>query len=147
MLKTTFVIALIGLVLTLVGCQNTVSDAKIVYMDVAKAKERLSKESARKDIAVLDARSKAEYDAGHIPGAVYMTPAALPVAEGKTGSGEVVLVDKDLILIYGSDAGSQLPRAMAKRLLLLSYDDVYVLQGGMREWVRLGGTVSNAAGQ
>lgn len=147
MLKTTFVIALIGFVLTLVGCQNTVSDAKIVYMDVAKAKERLSKESARKDIAVLDARSKAEYDSGHIPGAVYMTPAALPVAEGKIGSGEVVLVDKDLILIYGSDAGSQLPRAMAKRLLLLSYDDVYVLQGGMREWVRLGGTVSNAAGQ
>lgn len=147
MLKTTLLIAGFAIASVLFGCQKETSDAKIAYMDVAKAKDRLSKESARKDIAVLDARSKADYDAGHIPGAVYMTPAALPVAEGKVGSGEVALIDKDLILIYGSDAGSQLPRAMAKRLHMLSYDDVYVLQGGIREWIRLGGEVTKPVGQ
>lgn len=129
------------------GCGNTVSDAKIEYMDVAKAKSRLAKESARKDIAVLDARSRDEYDTSHLPGAVFMTPADLPTQNGKTGPGEAVLQDKDLILIYGTDAGSQLPRAMAKRLLMLDYSDVYILQGGYREWTRLGGTITGAAGQ
>ncbi len=147
MLKTILVGSMIACGALVVGCQNTVSDAKIAYMDVAKAKSRLAKESDRKDIAVLDARSRADYDAGHIPGAIYMTASALPVKEGTTGSGELALADKDLILVYGSDAGSQLPRVMAKRLLMLSYDDVYVLQGGMREWIRLGGDVTQQAGQ
>lgn len=47
------------------------------------------------------------------------------------------------IVVYGDDPGSPIARAMAKRLIASNYDNVFILEGGIMEWVRQGGATQS----
>lgn len=86
---------------------------------------------------LVDPRSEQEFSAGHIPGAMNVPLNELPLKSGKISP----YSEFDRIVVYGTNPDSVPARGVAKRFMANSYSDVYVLTGGLKEWVAQGGTV------
>ncbi len=117
-------------------------------------RQRLAAEPA----LVIDERPRAEYEAGHIPGAVHLPTflrliggtdprslgavrrqwAALYAAVGVTPDTTVVLYDKGL--------SNRAPRGLFI-LRYLGHPRAYVLHGGFPDWVEAGGPVARGRGE
>ena len=143
------VMVLCGLVLVfagaggLGGCSGK-TDLSIQYWQANQAIAKVAELSKDPEsLAIIDVRSSEEFAKERIAGARNMTIAefATPSVRDAKAPGETVIAGKDEILIYANDPGSAVPRAMAKRLMRMGYDDVYVLQGGLLAWKRAGGVV------
>ncbi|GEM_PF-1126954 len=144
-------ISAIGIISVMGGCGAGRTDLSVQYWQATQALPKvaaLEKSKTKEELAIIDVRSPADFALEHLPGAVNLTLAdfATGSTRGKRSAGEVYLVEKDAILIYANDPGSAVPRAMAKRLMRLEYDDVYVLQGGFLAWKRAGGDGRSGAG-
>jgi rhodanese-related sulfurtransferase len=86
----------------------------------------------REKILWLDARPRADYERGHIPGALLLNEeewnALLPEMLDEWNGGRVVVV-------YCSSLSCQASRDVARRLREeVGLPDVYVLQGGWEKW-------------
>ena len=82
----------------------------------------------------VDSRTIEDYSGGHIPGARHLSLGELAqrgAADPLPGSGKIV--------VYGADPGSPAAMGLAKRLIALGCDDVYLLQGGLLSWRTNGG--------
>lgn len=90
---------------------------------------------------LVDPRSPAEYRAGHIPGARNVALDEIVIRAGRVAP----FNQYDKIVVYADNRGSVQARGMAKRFMVNSYSDVYVLEGGLAEWVAQGGTVEPSA--
>ncbi len=82
----------------------------------------------RTTAAWVDPRSPAEYDAGHIPGALCMPFQTVTSEHGR-------LRDYSLVIVYGRDYNDEKANGMSKRLMELGHKDVRTLRGGLRAWV------------
>lgn len=82
----------------------------------------------KKGMMILDVRSAAEYDKGHIPGAVHV-----PLAQ--VGD-KVKKLKKDKDLVVYCRSGNQSIWAI-KRLMGMGYKNLYNLKGGYNAWKRL----------
>ncbi len=78
------------------------------------------------DVIILDVRTKAEFDDGHIPNALLLPDAEI------TQKAEEVLPDKDKIILVYCRSGRRSALA-AKDLVQLGYTDVYDF-GGILDW-------------
>lgn len=143
------IMVLCGVVLLLAGagglggCRGK-TDLSIQYWQANQAIAKVAQLSKDPDaLAIIDVRAREEFARERIAGARNMTIAefATPSIRDAKAPGEVVIAGKDEILIYANDPGSAVPRAMAKRLMRMGYEDVYVLQGGLLAWKRAGGGV------
>jgi rhodanese-related sulfurtransferase len=83
------------------------------------------------DFTLVDARSAAAYDAGHLPGAISLARDALP--------------DGPLVVYCWGPGCNGATKACA-RLLALGRTDVKEMIGGFEYWVREGHAVEGAAG-
>jgi thiosulfate/3-mercaptopyruvate sulfurtransferase len=109
----------------------------------------LKKEDERKGFVILDARRKAEYLSGHVPGAVWVDPAAWAKAFGKGDgksdwSGRIgalgVATDSKVVVYDASQS-----KDAARIWWILRYwgvEDVRLLNGGWAGWKSAGGDVS-----
>ena len=80
----------------------------------------------------VDARSKADYDAGHIPAAI-----SLPF-ENVTAEYSIIK-DKPIVIVYGADYNDARGKGMVKRLWqLLPHHDIRFFDGGVRAWKAAG---------
>jgi 3-mercaptopyruvate sulfurtransferase SseA len=132
-------------VVAMTGCE-TVSDRTVRYWDVAQARKAwLESLKEPTELLVVDPRPAEQYRTAHIPGAVSL---AIPqVRDGtlrvQTAGGSRLAKEYETILVYGSDPGSGVALAMAKRMLTLGFEDVYVLRGGLIAWRTQGGEVDD----
>ena len=101
--------------------------AEISEIDAPAAHERLADE----EILFLDVREAAEWDEGHLPGAVHIPRGSLESrAEG-------LLPDRSRPVVVYCAAGNRSAFA-AKSLEELGYEDVASLAGGFADWKRNG---------
>lgn len=130
--------------------------------------QSLHEKLRHKDLLIIDARSPAEYTAGHIPGAInlpgadWRTPAAAPGQVGQKifrqadGSLDVKRYEEFLskagvkpeheIVVYGNHAGKADGSIPAAILLKLGHQKVSFLDGiGLDEWKAAGYPVSTEA--
>lgn len=115
----------------MVGCSDNVSDRDIEFVDLAEVRQ-LTQGNAKPGVAkLIDARTRAEFDAGHIPGAWNIE---LPQVSDKKDSIDPALARFKTLIVYGNDPGSGTARAMAKRLMRAGAKGVKMFAGGMAEW-------------
>jgi rhodanese-related sulfurtransferase len=93
--------------------------------------EQFEKMRAEKTNVVLDVRTKKEYDAGHIPGAVLIDFNA-PDFEKK-----IATLDKNKTYLVHCASGGRSAKAAAK-ISALNVKSVYNLEGGYRAWEKAG---------
>ena len=117
---------LLALVLPLAGCAAlTGSDQPAGYRQVS-AQEAMDMMAGQEDYLILDVRTQAEYDGGHIPGAI-----CLPNEDiGREDPPQLPLKDQ-LILVY-CRSGNRSKQASDK-LVKLGYTNI-VEFGGIIDW-------------
>jgi 3-mercaptopyruvate sulfurtransferase SseA len=131
--KLTFFVLIPAIALTIVGCSDKKSDADLSMLNPAEGRELVQGKSkllglAGKDTGIwVDARSEADYKAGHIAGAL-----SLPYE--RVNADHVLLKGHDIIIVYGNDYNDPRANGMSKRLMALGYKDVRTLNGGIRAW-------------
>jgi len=138
------VLALLVAALGLAACAGSTTDRDVGYVDAARVKlwhDEAKKAGNEEKLILIDPRPSEAYAAEHIDGALNLTiaDAQMPgssVFAGAPGGlkSPVKLSKYKRIVVYGEDASSALPLAMAKRLLRLGYEDTVVLSGGLRAW-------------
>lgn len=144
-MKFIFTSSLILLTLSLFGF-GEIKDPKTI---AAEAKERASHLTAEAflkmredhpDLLLIDVRTKGEYEAGHIEGAVLIPRGTLEFAIQKK------TIDPDrLIVVYCRTGGRGSLSALA--LESIGYRNVYDLEGGFRTWAKAGLPVYNLHGE
>ncbi len=120
-------IFVIGMLLSLGGCSQKISDRAITNIAVADASK---KHTGGADILFVDARSAAEYRERRIRGAIHVDlrdfdPSAPPAALRRAKE----------IVVYGNDPGSATAIALTKRLIKAEFKRVYFLRDGLNGWV------------
>ena len=120
----------------MLGCDNSVSDKNLVYVPLLEVDQLLAPRPVLfenpKAGLWLDPRLPAQYEAGHIPGAISMPfPTMLTVAKSQ-------LQGQGAIIVYDTNYDDILGKAGAKRLMELGIKNVYNLQGGLDVWQKAG---------
>ena len=117
----------------LTGCANQrTSDRDIVFVNNEEAVAALEPRSrtlqlggGRKRGIFIDPRTRREFIAGHIPGALH-----IPFESLRERGGE--LTEWDPLIVYGPDSTSPLAVAASKVLLELGHRNVRTLRSGIR---------------
>lgn len=124
------------LVLGMSGCNRSISDKKIRYVDLNTAVQLYEQQQRGGDTALfIDARPPERYAAGHIPGARNMRTPDVDLRYGT----DPALERYDNLIIYGDNPGTASVNAMAKRMIEVGYNGlikkrVKVFPGGWDEW-------------
>ncbi len=115
------VIAVIVVLFTMTGLVKSGSGGrKVIKPEEAKAL------IGKKDVVLADVRSKAEYNGGHIKGAI-----SLPLPELGISAEKVIGAKDKIVIVYCHSGGRS--RAAVSLLLRMGYQTVYDL-GGMMGW-------------
>ncbi|MGA0286592.1 MAG: rhodanese-like domain-containing protein [Phycisphaerales bacterium] len=122
----------------LAACETKTSDRDIVWVDPANAlveasrSERSTLGFKGREIVWLDPRTRKEFEAEHIEGAINIPFPELgeQTAEGLKRYGGFV--------VYGTDYADPIAVSASKRLLEMGFKDVSTLRGGLRAWRRDG---------
>jgi rhodanese-related sulfurtransferase len=93
----------------------------------------------RRAVVVVDVRTREEYDAGHLGGALSM-----PEAEAAARAGELRRRRRQIVLYCASPAEESSLR-VARRLWLAGHENVAVLVGGLDAWRAAGLPVERSA--
>jgi rhodanese-related sulfurtransferase len=136
----------------LLGCAAAVAPARgdavsIYQATLAEAGQKTGEVStedmrrlmAAKDAVIIDARTRAEFDAGHIPGAH-----ALDASQSEQATAVARLVDGDKstsLVLYCNGPFCQASRQLADQLLAHGFTHVRRYQLGIPVWRALGGPV------
>lgn len=120
------VIALIASVLTLTGCGAAAADT----LDA----EEFTAAVAEPGVTVLDVRTPAEFDSGHLPGAVNID------VDGADFAATVGALPKDGTYAVYCKSGNRSASALG-RMKDLGFTSVRHLGGGIGAWMAAGGQV------
>ena len=100
-----------------------------------KANELRDKIESKKNVTILDTRSREEYEVSHIPGARF-------VDYDDFKSNDVSSIDHKAEVIVYCSVGSRSEK-IGEKLLGLGFSNVRNLYGGIFQWVNEGGSVLN----
>jgi rhodanese-related sulfurtransferase len=91
------------------------------------------------DIILIDARSKAAWDQGHIPGAIHLPHAAIPARAAELEPGKTVVA-----YCWGPGCNGATRAALA---LSLANREAKEMLGGIEYWIREGFPIVTATGE
>ena len=114
---------LLAFLLVLSGCGQAPADSAYQQISQERAKEMMDTQQ----VLVLDVREQAEYDSGHIPGALL-----LPVGTIEEDTAAAVIPEKDTVVLVYCRSGNRSKRA-SQMLADLGYSHVYEF-GGIQTW-------------
>ncbi len=131
-------LGVLAVILGLGGCQRNITDESIVDISLTDLRKVIDEHKSSKDKDVLllvDPRSPRDFAKGHLPDARNMQLPSIPDRKGE--------LDKRLerfsyVVVYGEDRGSAVAKALAKRMMGVGYDNIYMFGGGIEEWRRAG---------
>ena len=123
------------------NCMNQQFDKKVdqlisytvPVMDVNQLKQ------SQKDVIILDAREKEEYDISHIKGAQY-------IGYNKLEKATLKKIDKDATIVVYCSVGYRSEK-IGEKLQKMGYTDVHNLYGSIFEWINRGNEVVDKNGQ
>jgi rhodanese-related sulfurtransferase len=117
--------------------------AGIRFITLAEAEDLFAQKMQTGEGAVfIDSRSRQEFAAGHIPGAL-----SLPVAElkgrGKTATEKVLpqalaFLSGQVLVVYCEGGDCQTSVSLAKLIHERGFTDIRILSGGWEEWTAAG---------
>ena len=105
------------------GCGQAPADSAYQQISQERAKEMMDTQQ----VLVLDVREQAEYDSGHIPGALL-----LPVGTIEEDTAAAVIPEKDTVVLVYCRSGNR-SKTAAAALAALGYSHVYEF-GGINTW-------------
>lgn len=107
------------------GCSKEVqtSDLDIEFID----HEALAAAIDAEQVVLVDVRRPERYQAGHIPRAIN-----LPINFMRPDDPR--LVDREMIVVYGTGNDADLVKAGAKKLRRLRYENIHAYLDGVRFW-------------
>lgn len=114
---------LLAFLLVLSGCGQAPADSAYQQISQERAKEMMDTQQ----VLVLDIREQAEYDSGHIPGALL-----LPVGTIEEDTAAAVIPEKDTVVLVYCRSGNR-SKTAAAALAALGYSHVYEF-GGINTW-------------
>lgn len=80
---------------------------------------------------VIDVSPRRRWASGHLPNALNLVPSSF--------TGEDIPAEKDTtLLFYCSDMGGSASRYAAQRALKLGFTNVFIMKGGLRQWMAAG---------
>ena len=110
-------------ILLLAGCGGNTADGAYQQITQEDAKEMMDTQ----EVIILDVREQAEYDSGHIPGAVL-----LPVGMiDETTAAEVIPETDSTVLVYCRSGNRS--KTASSTLAELGYTNIYEF-GGINTW-------------
>ena len=109
----------------LVGCAQTNQTQEAVYMNIT-AEEAKQIMDSEEGYIILDTRTQAEYDEGHIPGAIVISHDEI------TEKAEEVLTDKNQLILVYCRSGRR-SKLAAEALVKLGYTNIKEF-GGIIDW-------------
>jgi rhodanese-related sulfurtransferase len=115
------------------GCQTQITDADIRNVELTEVRAltlRQERSSEERIVVLIDARSSARFEEGHIPGARNVHLPDLP----SRGRKDPELDSYRHIIVYGENPATPSARGMTKRLMSFGYDGVRMFGGGMSAW-------------
>jgi 3-mercaptopyruvate sulfurtransferase SseA len=122
----------------LAGCgPPKTSDRNLVFIDPPDAEQLMRGErrlfglGSETRAVWVDPRTADKFGSGHIAGAVNV-----PFAD--VSRRHHLLLDYDILVVYGEDYDDGLATAMSKTLLGLGHAEVRTLRGGLRAWTEAG---------
>ena len=114
---------LLAFLLALSGCGQAPADSAYQQISQQQAKEMMDTQQ----VLVLDVREQAEYDSGHIPGALL-----LPVGTIEEDTAAAVIPEKDTVVLVYCRSGNR-SKTAAAALAALGYSHVCEF-GGINTW-------------
>jgi len=132
-----------GLLFALGGC-NHIDDRDINVIGLGELRAFMAEQASEPEdrvLALIDPRNQSRFDAGHLPNARHMLLSDAPLAGGR----DPELDGFDNIVVYDQNPGTAPGPAMAKRLMTLKYDDVWLYRDGLDDWISAGLPVVTAA--
>ena len=114
---------LLAFLLVLSGCGQAPADSAYQQISQERAKEMMDTQQ----VLVLDVREQAEYDSGHIPGALL-----LPVGTIEEDTAAAVIPEKDTVVLVYCRSGNR-SKTAAAAMAALGYSHVYEF-GGINTW-------------
>lgn len=132
--RTAATLLALSLMLVSLACNATpkTSDKDLEVIDLEKLSALLS--NGKETAILIDVRSTAQYEAGHILGSINIP---LP----KIVAHDPQLAQAQHLIVYGDGWTNILSPAAAKKLLALGYTNVYDFRGGLELWRSEGRTV------
>ena len=109
----------------LVGCGQTNQTQEAVYMNIT-AEEAKQIMDSEEGYIILDTRTQAEYDEGHIPGAIVISHDEI------TEKAAEMLPDKDQLILVYCRSGRR-SKLAAEALVKLGYTNIKEF-GGIIDW-------------
>ena len=109
----------------LTGCGQTNQTQEAVYMNIT-AEEAKQIMDSEEGYIILDTRTQAEYDEGHIPGAIVISHDEI------TEKAEQLLPNKDQLLLVYCRSGRR-SKLAAEALVKLGYTNIKEF-GGIIDW-------------
>ena len=116
-------ISLLLSLLLLAGCGRNTADGAYQQITQEDAKEMMDTQ----EVIILDVREQAEYDSGHIPGAVL-----LPVGTIDETTAAEVIPEKDSTVLVYCRSGNR-SKTASSTLAELGYTNIYEF-GGINTW-------------
>ena len=116
-------ISLLLSLLLLAGCGRNTADGAYQQITQEDAKEMMDTQ----EVIILDVREQAEYDSGHIPGAVL-----LPVGTIDETTAAEVIPEKDSTVLVYCRSGNR-SKTASSSLAELGYTNIYEF-GGINTW-------------
>ena len=124
------------------GCRTKVTDSDIRFAELSEVRAltlQQERDPAKRIVAMIDARSSARFDDGHVPGARNLRLPELP----RRGRKDPELDRYRHVIVYGENPSTPSARGMTKRLMVFGYDGVRLFAGGMSEWRQAGYPVAS----
>ena len=117
---------LLILPLVLVGCTTAVPEKELSSYRQITTQEAVAMMAKETNYIILDVRTQAEYDAGHIPGAILIPNETI-------GTDEISqLPDKEQLIMIYCRSGNR-PKQASEKLVKLGYTNI-VEFGGINSW-------------
>ena len=115
----------------LIACDTApkTSDKDLQYVDYKQLKEWIDQSTEKRPLLLVDVRSKEQYEAGHLPGAIHIPLGQLEVGDSR-------FRNADRIVFYHESFTGLYADLAAKKIIAGGINNVFSYGGGYMDWTK-----------
>jgi len=123
------VVALCSLLLAACDSAPKTSDKDLQYVDYNQLKQWIADSTEKRPLVLVDLRTKVQYEAGHLPGAIHIPLGQLEVSDSRFRK-------VDRIVFYHESFTGQFADLGAKKIIAGGITNVFSYGGGYMDWIK-----------